>query len=290
VTVKGKRRLSEADVKQLKRKLGLHPRQPLFKCYAKSKQTANALDKEKGERFHSLPGHHCPECQCKMIAGCQTAHYGYGLCHVHERKIPPEKRAMEAEKHLVAIQGRNPFLHRDAEAFEMQVKEKSDHARIQIDFTKEIDRARDLVQEFIKKMEARQIDKACEDILPVLLETKELVQAGGNNLDMQRGILDKLDEIQEMMETPLTELAGGRKVKMSDKSYYEVLSKLIYNVGRMGVDQWTVNKHEVATKEQLHVWYGQLVDVIRRYIQDPKEWADFVNDLRVIKDPKMKSV
>ena len=286
--VKSKRNMSQGTIRQLKRKLGLHPCQPFYKCSGKSKGKARKLDGVLGKKIHAVKGHVCPECQCQQTAGCQTEHYGYGLCWMHERKIKQSKRMEEAEKHLHAIQARNPALYRHADAFEIEVKEKGKVAQIQTDFTKEIEMARDLVNEVIQKMQSREISKACTDVVPILNQCMdEICDATPERQDR---LIEQLQEIKVMMTTPLTELAQGRHVPMSDKSFYELINKLIYNVGRMGVDQWTVNKHEVATREQLHIWYAKLVDVTRRYIQDPKDWADYVNDLRVVGDPKMQSV
>ena len=151
----------------------------------------------------------------------------------------------EAEKHLKAIQSRSPFMYRDAEAYECEVIHQAEKAKVQIDFTQEVDQARSLVREVI-----------------------ESVQNGKN----------------------LTELANGQHVHISDKSRLELLSKLLYNVGRLGLDQWTVNRHNVITKEEFNVWLAKLHGVIRRYIQDPDEWTSFIADMRSISDPNTKEV
>jgi len=194
----------------------------------------------------------------------------------------------EAEKHLTAIQQRNPFIYREAEAYEIDVAEKAKKAELQIDFTKEIDTARKMVKEVIEKMNARETEKACAELLPLLDKVVETCKE--SNPEGIRELLKELAAIRTLMENPMTELAAGRHVPMSDKSYYELVSKLLHGVSRLGVDHFQVNRHNVVTLEELNVYFGKQIGIIRRYIQDPKEWAEFINDLREIGDPKTKTI
>ena len=188
----------------------------------------------------------------------------------------------EAEKHLVAIRERNPMLVRNADAWMQQINTEAKKAEVQIDLTKEITHARDLVSEMIQKTSGDERGTV------QLYDLLEQFMDDTSNPD----ILESLKEIKSLLKTPvkLTELANGKHVKMSDKTRMELTSKLLYNIGRIGIDHWTVNKHEVITIQEFHVWLRDLGAVCARYITDPDQWASFVMDLDHIGEPKAKSV
>ena len=274
------------DIRRLKRKLFLNMHTPLPKCPGKSRRKAQNLDSKLGRAFHSENRHTCEDCQCGNGAGSMTAHYGYGLCKYHEQYLKEEMRDQVAEDHKEAIRQRNPFIYRDADHWLAEVKNDATRAHIQIDLSKELETARSLVQEIVSKC------TGAEQAQQKMTDLADEVRNNCAGSDPQ--ILERLDEIRECFSKKsafkLTELSAGKKVPMSDKTRLELTSKLLYNVGRLSLDHWTVNKHEVITREEFRVWLKDLAVLCRRFIVDPNEWGAFVQNLKDIGEPKSKSV
>lgn len=271
------------DLVQLKRKLGLNQRSSLPLCPGYSRNTANRLDYLAGKTIHKKKGHVCVQCQCKKVAGWGTAHYGWGLCQFHEKWMSEKEKERVSESHLKAIRERSPFVYRDASAWEKEVRKTGEKSRIQIDLTNELEIARGLVQEIVDKCSGDERGRA---------QLVELCEDWKHEDPDNEDVIARLDAIILLLSTPtsVTEYQGGKLVKASDKTRYELTSKLLYNVGRIGLDQWTVNRHEVITKEAYYDWLAKLSGICRRRIPNDKDWADFIIDLKQIGDPTTKTV
>jgi hypothetical protein len=278
----------QRDLYQLKRKMGLHPMEPLMKCSGKSYAKARNLDYKLGYKHHRKPRHHCRECACCLVAGNGTDHYGYGLCHIHERKIPKHKRIEEAEKHLRAIRERNPFTMRKADKVLENWKHTAKKAKIQVDLTRELETARGLVSEIVQKCKGDEKGRArLVEVVDELINDPEHIDSAAvlAELITIRGLLQEDTE-----QKTLTEYVNGIECRMSDKTRLELSSKLLYNVSRLGLSQWTVNRHEVITKEEWHIWLSKVGGAIRKRIIDDKEWSEFCLDMKDIGEPRSKSV
>lgn len=276
------------DKVQLRRKLSLGPRANLPKCPHKATIKALRLDQDMQaegilgveERHHSKPKHSCAECACGHVAGSGTPHYGYGFCKQHERGKPLEIIEQTANAHLDAIRDHNPWLYRDGDAWADKLKQAGEDAQKQIDLTNEIDEVRSILSEIRNK---------CGPDIKASVDLKKIGEEIKDNPDLtSQDIEKKLDRIINYIEKKkrITELSAGKHVTMSDKTKYELALKAATAVSKLGVDHWTVNKHNVVTMEELEVWLGKFVVHTRRYISDDNSWGEYVAGLKEIGEPK----
>lgn len=292
----------DLKLRQLKYKLGLPAFAHLPRCPAKSRHRAKDanhaqdrdwIEKKKAgtlpEGFvdHTAREHFCPECACKNVAGRNTAHYGYGWCEVHERASRLKAVApLVAERHLEAIQQRNPFIYKDAERWLEDVSQRGDASERYISLSGEVDLARAQVQELLDLLRKNRTGSSDTFIGAIQKLCKELldhVDAGGRDQQFVDQVISKLNRLMEQHEVPLTDTQGGRLVPVSDMRRMEMVRKMIESISKIVRTHTQIQSERFCSQDDVNAYFAALARTTKRVLRrNPdlfQEWVRAISDL-----------
>jgi len=261
--------LTQAEIRQIKMKLGIPSNAPFKLCPAKVKSKLVAL-KEKGEAHHWTHKHApCIECGCGHVAGKGTSHYGYGLCSQHERSkrySASKERIMKAD--LIAQQQRHPRAFAHVGEYLEKVEKDGTEEEGRFDLTPEMEKAKMVVNdiynslsEFDKSKDetAKNINKLLDDVAGALKTNRSLSPDDKNNIAFM------LLDIQKKLTCPLTAKGSHGPVEMSTETRVKLqldasdtLSKITERVQKLhaitmitkeSFNEWLYKYHQELKKE-----------------------------------------
>jgi len=261
-----KKPLTKAEVRQIKRKLNIPTRAPLPKCPAKSKRKIKLLIAS-GILGHDDPKHApCELCTCDNTAGLGTIHYGYGWCHVHERKKPTETKERMANADLIAHQQRHPRVFRDANQYLDNIEKQGKKDETSFDLTNEMDKARILVNAMYSRLSGMdEIDN--NNVIQVMQDVQDaLSKQTVGDAAMLQALTDEVKKLEVHFingDADFTEKGKGGPQSISDKSRYELQLDSSEKLARISERVLKLKLIDSITKESFNAW-------LYRFLQELK--------------------
>jgi hypothetical protein len=302
ITIPEKRRIKDVLM------VGAHMNFP--RCRFRNSNKAYKLDMELGhsEEERKLPskgthtklGHVCAECRCHHTAGYRTkgwwywppngpsgfgevGHHGVGPCFIHSpmgrlkagdlikkytQSIAREIQAMKEEG--LAPDGNRGYM------IEMKGRVKESEERLSAKtasaaiFT--------LANDVITRLRTHQQDPIGKGFMKRLSDF-----FGFDPEDMGD------EEVGDLMEIfnccPLTEMAGGRRVPMADKTSIELQEKLIRSMGAQAKSTYEMHEDDYFHKDVVRVAFGRMISSVEAIYAkkgDKDDWNRLTVELKEI--------
>lgn len=264
------RPMSRDEMRQLKYKLNLGSA-PFPKCQHKSTKALRAL-KAKGDLSHHDKKHAaCKICGCKLVAGTGTgrhvdkgfprAHYGWGWCYMHEKKKGPEKSTRMAEQHLIGLQQRHPKEYYMYEELRVDLVKKGDDAENHYDLPSALKKVHAINGAFLDMFQVHQENlRDSASVVKALRALTEAIKDEGSIPEQQwLEIVEHVGYIRTKLTCPLTEVAGGVLVEMSDKTRLTLAGNQMLKLASADKIVWDMLKEQWYTTEAYNIWFKRLV-------------------------------
>jgi len=240
-------------IHKIRKALCMTDKQPFLRCQARSSEKAKALDEKLGRKHHMQAGHVCRECRCNRVAGEGTRgdFYGFGDDRVGHYGIGWCKWHEMGQWR----KGR-------AEKF----------ARSQMEVVQTIGRAATSnMGEFVDVVQSdaevysyvQQVRKASEIVLTHLEEFKDLCEKGELTMKAKNGDCVPADDVT--------------RIKLANE-----LAKTIGSVTKTEVD---INSRRMVPVEDVVMRIKMMIDIVRRFMPDPKEQVKFFEEFKDIWKP-----
>lgn len=250
------RRLTRDEVLIIKRKLGLRGDHPFPACPARNRARAKKL-LESGDDTHMKNGHRCEICGCGNVAGHGTDHYGWGWCFRHEKGKRKGMKKEFAERHLIAIQQRNPAIMANGEKYMETIGEEATVIASDFRIAPAASKVYGILDSFYSLLSKWESDKSARDesVEAVVALRHELQRVEKLDEDLAARIMDTLEAVENKLKFPLTE-RGGREMstevrfKLVATTLKDVMSAMkimqdISNVNSISVDRFKVWLHKL---------------------------------------------
>jgi len=258
------------------------------------------IDNNKG--VHSANHHVCEECRCIRIAGQGTrgwwywpmsntrglgevGHYGVGPCHrhgPHGKKyfggFQLEKYTAMIESEILSMQDKgmapdrtiNYMARLDEETADHQVKRETRIALLAI---------KRLAEETCTQLRQHRENGSSDD---------KYIDRVCNVFGLPADMLGD-DERQELLQAaiarPLTELAQGKHVPMSDKTSITLEKDLIKEVGNQAKNVFQVREDDYMLKEDVWVQFRRFLGAVEQIYApkgDKDDWARLIAEMKSI--------
>jgi hypothetical protein len=275
----------------------------MARCRFRDHRKAYKLDKELGHTVeeirankggtHTKNGHVCAECRCHHIAGYGTrgwwfwspnnadglgevGHYGVGPCFIHSplgrqlagdlikhyvKRVSEEIQAMKEEG--LAPDGNGGYL--------VELKERVKESEERLSAKTASAAIFRLADETITRLRAHQQDPQGQGFFKNIGDMFGFDATDDNQFGP--------DERQELLELfsccPLTEMASGKHVPMSDKTSIDLQEKLIKSMGRQAKDTFDMHEDEYMHRDQIRVAFGRMLSEVESIYGKKGDQADW---------------
>ena len=129
-----------------------------------------------------------------------------------------------------------------------------------------------------------------DDEIKIVKQLRELaLDLDGKIEDTEviKEIQGKLDKLIELYNTPLTEMARGGPIRMTDSTRMNLVAKFATTIASLATVQGRINIENYVPKENVVIWMRQVYDITRRvFSPTPDQLNRFLNEVAMIQDPK----
>jgi len=244
---------------------------PFAKCQHRDYRIAKKLDMElgvygTGKAVHTAPRHVCSACRCRHVAGWGTrgwwywpiesglpevGHYGVGPCYHHSGAYRIQSTPWNVddyrERTLREIEAvRSAGIAPDqAGGYMVDMRKQAEVARIRADTRTALHALYKLADEVcLKLQEHRKRQETNEETISKICGV----------LGLPDDILDDDDRqqlIQIIQQRPLTELAQGKHVPMSDRTAIDLERGLLRDVGNAAKQSFEVHEDQYTHNDDV---------------------------------------
>jgi hypothetical protein len=301
---------TEKEKAAIRRSLRMRPLSRFSRCDNRDYHRAESLDREEGftledirakRGHHTLEKHVCRECRCRQVAGSGTrgwwywtrenreghgeiGHYGVGKCYKHSPLYSLRMGGMQIDRYKEMVsrmidETRELGLAPDKNGGDLTVlREAAKVAEIRMNTKAGLEGLFRLADETLTKLnehtqECTTIEEAIEGVCEVFGVPMQM---------LDRGDRDRLRDL--WFKKPLTELARGVPVSMSDKTAIELKKALLKDVVTSAKSVFEVHEDDYTHNDEvvrlLERFYSQAEVSYRAFGEE--EWNKFITSLKDI--------
>lgn len=304
---------TKEEIKRVRTVLALgamHPARTIPRCRFRDHRKALKLDRELGHTpeeikakhggTHTKNGHVCSLCRCSHAAGeksrgwwywppnnaeglGEVGHLGVGPCFVHSPMgrlkagdlIKNYVKTVSMEILAMKEEGLAPDANR---GWLVETRERVKESEERLSAKTASAAIFKLADETITRLRKHQQDPQGQGFMERLgemfgFDPEELGQ----------------EEQQELMEIfsccPLTEMASGKHVPMSDKTSIELQEKLIKSMGRQAKDTFDMHEDDFFHKDVVRVAFGRFLSAVEAIYGkkgDGDDWSQLIVEAKEI--------
>jgi hypothetical protein len=305
-------RPDDKHIQAIKGVLGLTTRQEFQRCRHKDRRRARELDIaegftvaqiQAGQGNHTKNSHACSDCRCRHFAGegsrgwwywppennkglKEVGHFGVGPCHKHG---PYAVRG-----YATAGFQRDNYVEMIVKQIEMAKQEGQAPERLQGYMLKMEQSAMEAQERIDCRTSLHAIKMLADETIAVLRSSR----ADPEGTRFFREICDVVGLPQEMlsaedrdrlllaaMNRPLTELAGGRHVIMSDETSIKLEQSLIKQISDQSKTTFDLHEDDFVSKEFMEILLMRFMRAVEM-VYGPKgtqeDWEKLVTDFKDI--------
>jgi len=292
----------------VKRELRVSIKHPLPRCKYIDLKKARALDLALGyskeqienlEGLHTAKGHVCDECRCDRDAGSgsrgwwywgpdndrglpEVGHYGVGPCYIHSPFVMPRMRGVVfkgyrdrilEEMESMKEHGMSPAI---AGGRWLEVRNEAKESEERIDIRTGHALIMDLVQKAVDSLHNYRNSRM--DVDTCL--NRILGECGIEDISWLEP--EQQDRIREaLLNRPLTEMAGGRQVAMSDKTAIELQLKMAKAAMDGAASVIDLDAANLFHRDELTMLCSGFMNLAERHFKSrisPEDWGKFQSE------------